>query len=281
MTERAGRRTYADQVDERGPLDEWRKVRLEIDPPVATITLNDPESLNAFSIRLTGELRKALAEADADRRVRAIVLTGSGKAFTAGGDLRQMEQAETGPIELYEFIRREFGGVVQAIAATDKPVIAAVNGHAMGVGFFTALACDMIVASERAKFGTAYIHLGLTPLGVSQILATLVGYHKAYELCALGEVLTASEGAGLGFVNRVVAPESLMEEAGALARRLADGPPRALGFTKMLLNRAIRGGLDEHLQIGESIQPLCLDSDDHREALAAFAEKRKPVYRGR
>lgn len=280
MTDRRPR-TYRDQVAERGPIDEYRVVRVETRDRVAVITLHDPDSLNAYSIRMTGELRHALATASRNEQIRVVILTGAGRAFSAGGDLRQMEAAETGPIETFEFIRREFGGIVESIVHMDKPVVAAVNGHAMGVGFFTALACDMIVASEAARFGTAYVQLALTPLGVSYLLATLIGYQRAFALCALGDVVDARRGVELGFVHRAVAAEHLMDEAMALARRLADGPPRALGLAKQLLRRAVRAGLEEHMLLGDSLQPLCLASDDHREALDAFRSGRRPEFAGR
>jgi enoyl-CoA hydratase/carnithine racemase len=151
----------------------------------------------------------------------------------------------------------------------------------MGVGLFTALSCDMIIASDQAKFGTAYIHLGLTPLGVSYLLAKILGYCRAYELCALGDVFDAWRAEALGLVNCVVPHERLLEETHKIACRLADGPPRGLGLVKQLLRRAFHPDLEEHLLLGEAVQPLCLASADHHEALAAFAEKRKPLFVGR
>jgi 2-(1,2-epoxy-1,2-dihydrophenyl)acetyl-CoA isomerase len=256
-------------------------VKVERADQIETITLNDPETLNAYSAGLTGELRRALGEAAADPDVRAVILTGAGKAFSAGGDLRMMRAGDLSPAELHEFVRVEFGGVIHAIVSMDKPVIAAVNGHAMGVACFTVLACDLVVLSERARLGTAYIHLGLSPLGVSYLLARTVGYARAYELCALGEVLDARRAEALGLANRVVAHERLMEEARALAARLAAGPPRALGFTKRLLRQAAQADLDAHLALGEAIQPLLLCTEDHKEAVRAFGEKRPPRFTGR
>lgn len=230
---------------------------------------------------MTGELRDALDAANENPTVKAVILTGAGSAFSAGGDIRRMRGTAMLPAELYEYIRHEFGGVIYRIIDMDKPVIAAVNGHALGVGFFTVLACDLVVASEWARFGTAYIKIGLTPLGVSHILATMLGHARAYELCALGEIIDARRAMELGFINRVVPHERLLAEADALAQRLADGPGRALAFTKQMLRGVARAGLAEHLLLGEAIQPLCLASVDHREALSAFAEKRRPIFVGR
>lgn len=280
MSEKTGYRTYRGEVKRAGPVPPYRLVRIENADRISVIAMNDPESLNAYSARMTGELRAAIKEASDNPEVAAIILTGSGAAFSAGGDIRRMEDTGLTPAERYEFIRHEFAGLIHAIAATDKPVIAAVNGHAMGVGFFTALACDMIIASEGAKFGTAYIKLALTPLGVSFILARTLGYVRAYELCALGAVLSASELLQCGLINRVSKPSTLLSDAKALAGRLADGPPRALAFTKQILRRAAYADLEEHLMFGEAIQPLCLASDDHKEALSAFAEKRIPIFTG-
>lgn len=262
-------------------MTEYRVVKVERADRILTITLNEPEALNAYSARMTGELRRALGEAAEDPDVRVVILTGAGKAFSAGGDMRMMRAGDLPPAVLHEFVRVEFGGVIHGIVSTDKPVIAAVNGHAMGVACFTVLACDLIVASERAQLGTAYIHLGLSPLGVSYLLAKSIGYARAYELCALGEVLDARRAEALGLVNRVVPHEKLMDEARALAKRLAEGPSRALGFTKRLLRQAVQADLEEHLAAGEAIQPLLLWTEDHREAVSAFGEKRPPRFTGR
>lgn len=273
-------RTYREQIAAAGPALPYQRLRVSIADRVATIAMDDPETLNAFSIKMTSELRHALHGMAEHPDVAAIILTGSAGAFSAGGDLRQMQETEATPAERYEFIRHEFGGVIEAIARCDKPVIAAVNGHAMGVGLFAALACDMILSARSARFGTAYIKLALTPLGVSFILARALGYARAFEFCALGSILSADQMHGLGLINRVVADGDLTMEALAVAQRLAEGPPRALAFTKQILRQAAYRDLGDHLLIGEAVQPLCLASDDHREALAAFAEKRTPRFTG-
>lgn len=277
----AASKTYDELVAETGSFEAFTHLSLTHDGSVATISMHDDASLNAFSVRMCGELRRALRRAEEDDTVRAVIVTGSDKAFSAGGDIRQMRDQSTGPLETFEFIRQEFGGVVLSIARMDKPVVAAVQGVAMGVGFFTALACDMIVASRDARFGSAYVHLALTPLGLSHILARSVGYHRAYEICALGEPLSGDEAQRLGLINRLTEASHVQEEAAALARRLAEGPPRALAFCKRFLRDAVQGDLESHLAHGEAAQPLLISSEDHREAVAAFVEKRKPVFRGR
>lgn len=274
-------KTYDDLVAEAGSFDAFSHLSLTRDGAVATIRMHDDASLNAFSVRMCGELRRALRRAEDDDAVRVLILTGSDKAFSAGGDIRQMRDQPTGPLETYEFIRREFGGVVMGIADMDKPVVAAVQGVAMGVGFFAALACDMVVASRDARFGSAYVHLALTPLGLSLILARSVGYHRAYEICALGEPLSGEEAHRLGLVNRLAEAGQVQEEAAVLARRLAAGPPRALAFCKQFLRQAVQADLEDHLAHGEAAQPLLLSSEDHQEAVAAFLDKREPVFRGR
>jgi 2-(1,2-epoxy-1,2-dihydrophenyl)acetyl-CoA isomerase len=167
-----------------------------------------------------------------------------------------MRDSGSTPLERHEFIRHEFGGLIKQIVAMDKPVIAAINGYAMGVGLFTALSCDMIIASDQAKFGTDYIHLGLTPLGVSYLLAKILGYCRAYELCALSDVFDARRAEALGVVNCVVPHERPLDETRKIAGRLADGPPRGLGFIKQLLRRAVHPDLEEHQLLGEAVQPL-------------------------
>jgi 2-(1,2-epoxy-1,2-dihydrophenyl)acetyl-CoA isomerase len=280
MAESSEDSTYRGELAARGPIPPCQIVQTRREARVAVITLDDPATLNCYSLRMTGELRHALAAADEDPAVGAVILTENGPAFSAGGDIRLMRDKTFPPAEHHAFIRHEFGGLIDQIVGMDKPVVAAVNGHAMGVGFFTVLACDLVVASERARFGTAYIKLGMTPLGVSYLLAATLGYARAFELCALGDILEPQRALALGLVNRVVPHESLLAEAGALAQRLADGPPRALAFTKQLLRRAARAGLEEHVLLGEAIQPLCLASAEHREAVDAFAGKRHPAFSG-
>jgi 2-(1,2-epoxy-1,2-dihydrophenyl)acetyl-CoA isomerase len=280
MNDQATLKSYREEVEHLGPVPPFQFVQCDVHDGVALITMKDPASLNAFSGRMTLELRTAIKQCSIAADVSAIVLTGAGIAFSAGGDIRKMEDTKLTPAERYEFIRHEFGGVIKSITDTDKPVIAAVNGHAMGVGFFTALSCDMIIASEQARFGTAYIKLALTPLGVSFIMARALGYVRAYELCALGGELSAKELLDCRLINRVCNPSDLLVEAKALAQRLAKGPARALGFTKQILRQAAYADLEQHLMLGEAIQPLCLASDDHKEAVKAFAEKRKPTFTG-
>lgn len=274
-------KTYAEIAAEAGPYDDFRMIDISVADAIATITMQDPDSPNAYSPRFCGELRRALSQVENDPAVAVVILTGTGKVFTAGGDVRQMQDLQMAPLETFEFIRHEFGGIVLTIAGMDKPVIAAVNGYAMGVGFFTALACDMIVASEQAAFGTAYIRLGLTPLGVGHILSRSIGYHRAFELCALGDQLSAADAKAMGLVNHVTSHAQLMEKARELAERLAAGAPRALGFCKQFLRKAVQADLEDHLLMGEAMQPLLLFSDDHHEAVAAFLEKRQPRYSGR
>lgn len=272
--------TYLEQLAAEGGRAPYKRLSVSIADSIGTVTMADPATLNAFGIGMTSELRHVLGALSLDPAVRAIILTGSGAAFSAGADMRQMAEGQLSPAEQFEFIRHEFAGVINAIARCDKPVIAAVNGHAMGVGFFAALSCDMILAAPSARFGTAYIKLGLVPLGISYMLARTLGYVRAFEYCALGHTFTAQSLADLGLINAVAAEGQLLAEAQAVAARLAAGPGRALAFTKQVLRHAAYPGLDEHLIIGEAIQPLCLASADHREAVTAFAEKRSPRFDG-
>lgn len=268
-----GARSYGEQMTQAGPVPPLRLVHTEVEDGVAILRMDDPGSRNAFSVRMTAELQHTLRSAAHDDSVGAIVLTGTGNCFSAGGDIRQMSENALPAAETHEFIRRQFGGVVHAIADTDKPVVAAVNGHAMGVGLFAALSCDMIVASRDAQLGTAYIKIGLAPLGISYILARVLGYARAYELCALGDPLSASEAHACGLVNRVTEPAAVHTEAYSIAHRLAHGPSRALGFTKQILRRVAYADLDEHLMLGEAIQPMCLAGADHQNALITLLHR--------
>ena len=246
---------------------------------VAILRMDAPQQLNSFSEEMCKELVHNITEATNDEQVGAIILTGTGKAFSVGGDINMMQNCGFSPIEFHSWIVEHFGGVIGAITSSPKPIIAAVNGYAMGVGFFTALSCDMIVASTSARFGTAYIKIGLCPLGVSYILCRKLGYHRAFELCALGDEITGTQALEMGLINRLVDDTSLLPEAKAIAERLVAGPRTALAQTKIVLRNAFQNqSLQQHLEHTEAIQPLLLHSADHKEGREAVKEKRSPVF---
>ena len=267
---------------------------------VARITLNRPESLNAMGGSLMPMLAQYLADVSADRSVRCVVLTGAGRAFCAGGDVKGMAAGrdavlnpngaagtatEMSPAAV---LHMAVQGLRQAQRATSlllhtmpKPTIAMVNGHAVGAGLSLALACDIRVASENAKLGTVFRNVGFSgDFGGSYFLQKLVGIGKARELYFTGEILSAADALAIGMVNRVAPPERLGEETMALAAQLASGPTLAYARMKENLNRAEDCDLVTLLDQEALNMTLSGQTSDHREAAKAFVEKRSPTFKG-
>lgn len=254
-------------------------LRYEVADRVATLTLDRPEALNALDLPLKAALLAALREAERDRDVRAIVLTGAGRAFCAGQDLRERAASDAAPLD--EELRERYNPIVLAVARSAKPVIAAVNGVAAGAGASLALACDLRLAAEGASFLLAFGRVGLIPdSGATWFLPRLVGPARAAELAFITDPLTAEDALRVGLVNRVVPADRLLDEARALAGRLASAAPVALALTKRALARSLEVGLEEALDHEASLQGIAGRSADHAEGLAAFAEKRPPRFRG-
>jgi enoyl-CoA hydratase len=244
---------------------------------IATITLNRPEKLNALNREVLADLLKALEEAEKDQEVRAVVLVGAGRSFCAGADVTEFTKS---PREVREFIDlgRE---VFEFIWNMSKPVIAAVHGYALGGGFELVLACDLVVASSNAFFGSTEVNLGIVPgWGATQKLLALVGPSKTRELVMLGEPFSAEEALKLGIVNRVVPPEKLLEEAMGIARKLAEKSPTAVSVAKAVINRSLRSYLAPGLEIERFMFLSSVGSEDAKEGISAFLEKRKPRWRG-
>jgi 2-(1,2-epoxy-1,2-dihydrophenyl)acetyl-CoA isomerase len=254
---------------------------------VATLTLNRPESMNALSRELYDALLEALPRLAGDMSVGAIVLTGAGHAFCAGGDVKSMmgqpmQSAGEATFEAMAQDLRRRTEISRWLHEMPKPTIAAVNGAASGAGMAIALACDLRVAGESARFGTAFARVGLPgDFGITWFLTQLVGPAKARELLLLGEPLDSAAGLALGIVNQVVSDSDLAATAGEMAHRLADGPRVAHRYMKANLNAALRGiGLSEILEIEAFATARARATEDHREARQAFVEKRKPVFKG-
>jgi 2-(1,2-epoxy-1,2-dihydrophenyl)acetyl-CoA isomerase len=248
------------------------------DGGVLTITLNRPDVLNAFNRAMHEALAAALKEAR-DPAVRVVVLTGAGRGFCVGQDLKELRDA-TGDVA--ERLRSTFNPNVAALRALEKPVIAAVNGPAAGAGLSFACACDLRVASDRATFVPAFINIGLIPdTGGSYFVARLLGYARAFEWLTSGRRLTASEAHAWGLVSEVVDDDALAERAAELASSLAAMPTRGIGMTKRLLDRAATSALAEHLEWEAQLQAAAAESDDFAEGVAAFLEKREPRFTGR
>ena len=261
-----------------------RTVRIERSGTVATISLNRPDRLNAFDGAMHRELHAALDEAAADEGVRCVVLRGEGRGFSAGADLRDedLRREDGEPPDLGEYLRRSYSVTVKKMVEMEKPVVAALHGPVYGAGVGIALACDMRVAAESARFSVAFVKIGLMPdAGVSFFLPRVVGLGRAMEMSMLGDPVDAGEAHRFGLVNRVVPDERLEEEAAGLARRLAALPTRALGQIKRSLYASFESDLDAALEREARGQSLCGRTRDFEEGVAAFFERREPRFSGR
>jgi 2-(1,2-epoxy-1,2-dihydrophenyl)acetyl-CoA isomerase len=251
---------------------------------VATISLNRPDKLNAFDARLHEDLQDALDNAAQDDEVRCVVLRGEGRGFSAGADLRSedLERRDGEAPDLGAYLRRTFSPSVRRISGMEKPVLASLHGPVYGAGLGLALACDLRLAAESAKFSVAFIKIGLMPdAGVSFFLPRVVGLGRAMEMSMLGEAVEAGEAHRIGLVNRVVPDEKLEEETAMLAGRLASMPTTALAWIKRSLYASFEGDLATVLQTEAEGQSECGYTRDHEEGLAAFFEKRAPNFTGR
>ncbi|WP_117238573.1 enoyl-CoA hydratase/isomerase family protein [Thermus sediminis] len=245
---------------------------------VLVLTLNRPERLNALTGELLEALFAALEEANRDQGVRALLLTGAGKAFSAGQDLMEFGEAKPD----YEAHLRRYNRVVEALSALEKPLVVAVNGAAAGAGMSLALWGDYRLAATEASFTTAFLRIGLVPdSGMSFLLPRLVGLAKAQELLHLSPRLSAEEALALGLVHRVVPGERLVEEALRQAQELAQGPTRAHALTRKLLLETYRLSLTEALALEAILQGEAGRTLDHEEGVRAFREKRPPRFQGR
>jgi enoyl-CoA hydratase len=256
---------------------EDRLVLVEKDPPIATVRLNRPKVLNALSPELIGQLVESLQELDADEEVRAIVLTGNERAFAAGADIGAMADST-----VIDQVRRDQFSAWDKIRKIKKPVIAAVSGWALGGGNEVAMMCDMIVASETARFGQPEINIGVMPgAGGTQRLAQALGKARAMEIVLTGRPITAPEALAMGLVNRVVPVEMYLEEAQALAREIGSKAPLAVQLAKQSVNAAFDDYLDRGLLTERRIFYLLFASEDQKEGMRAFLEKRPPEWKGR
>ncbi len=262
----------------------YKCLLIEVKDRIATLTLNRPERLNALGDTLREDLYDAVTKCAADPGVGVIVITGAGRGFCSGGDVKSMSdrdqagQATTTSEQLAPVRDR----VILAMRDCPKPIIAAVNGAAAGAGMNLALACDLRIASTTAKFSQAFVKRGLSPdWGGSWFLPRIVGTAKACELIFTGETIDAAEALRLGIVNAVAAPEALMNEAYALARKIADGPPVALQLSKRAIYRNLETDLRGGLEFETFAQGVCKATEDMKEGVRAFIEKRAPVFRGK
>lgn len=264
------------------PQDTAPRVLVERDGPIGRLVLNRPEKLNSFFGTMRDEIADGLEELGADEEVRVVVVTGRGRAFCAGADVKYMaDLLEAGDYEEANALVEAGRRVIQAVTGMPKPVIAALNGPAAGGGANLALCCDLRIASERASIGQTFNRIGLHPdWGGTWIVPRLVGPARAAELFMMAEMIPAERALELGLVNRVVAPEALDDTVADWAGRLAAKPALPLALSKQAIHRTWNSTLDEMLAFEAEAQDRCFRSDDAREGIRAFTEKRTPRFGG-
>jgi len=261
---------------------EYRTLIVEHDGGVATVTMNRPERKNAANGTMWRELLDAVDDASADRAVRAVVLTGAGGAFCSGADLSDPSDVAGRPGDPYLVQMRALADVALRLHRCPKPTIAKVGGVAAGAGMSMALGCDLVVASESARFSQIFAKRGLSiDFGASWLLPRLIGLHRAKELAFFADILSAAEAAEFGLVNRVVPDDELDAFVDDWARRLAEGPTLALSMTKTMLNNSMAVSMDQALEDEARSQATNFATHDTREALTAFVQKRPPNFEGR
>jgi len=254
-------------------------VEVDADSGVATVTLNRPEALNSLTVPMKQALLAAIRRLERDASVRAVVLTGAGRAFCAGQDLR--ERLEPGAAPLGVEVRQRYNPIIRAMRGLPKPIVGAINGVAAGAGASLAMACDIRVASDAATFSLAFGRVGLVPdSGATWFLPRLVGATRAAELALLNDPVSAADAVRFGLVGRAVPAADLATEANAIAVRLAAGAPKAIALTKRALNASWDRELDAALEYEARLQDMAGRTGDHAEGLAAFMEKRPPRFTG-
>jgi 2-(1,2-epoxy-1,2-dihydrophenyl)acetyl-CoA isomerase len=260
-------------------------VNVRIEQSAATIELNRPQTLNAWNKQLAEDLQAALSMAAQSDEVRAVCITGAGRAFSSGADLKDMGSEDLTPEgrpDVYKVLTERYHPIMHAIRDMPKPVVAAVNGGAIGIGCSLALCCDLILAAESSYFLLAFVNIGLAPDGGSSLFVpTRVGMARASEMAMLGERIPAAQALEWGLVNRVVPDEQLRSEGAALTIRLAAGPTRAYAACKQQLNNHLYAHMDEQLELEARLQREMAGSDDLLEGVSAFLGKRPPSFSGR
>jgi len=256
-------------------------IELQIENGTAWITLNRPEVFNSFNREMALSLQSQLDHCANDTAVRVIVITGSGRAFCAGQDLKEVTTPELNP-GFKKILEEHYNPIISMIRAIEKPIIAAVNGVAAGAGANIALACDVVIASEHASFIQAFSKIGLIPDSAGTFfLPRLIGFQKASALMLLGDKVSAQDAERLGMVYKVFSSEEFIDETKKLAETMAQMPTKALGMTKRLLNASMANDLNAQLEMESKLQIEAAQSDDYREGVAAFVEKRKPNFKGK
>lgn len=252
----------------------------QINNEVATLTLNRPEVFNSFNRETALQLQQELKNAALDTTIRVICITGAGKAFCAGQDLKEVTSPELNP-GFKKILEEHYNPIISLIRSIEKPIVAAVNGVAAGAGANIALACDVVVASENASFIQAFSKIGLIPdSGGTFFLPRLIGFQKASALMMLGDKVSAIEAEKLGMIYKVIPPENFEAEVLKLTTTLAKMPTKALGMTKQLLNQSLTNNLTQQLELEGKLQIEAAQTDDYKEGVDAFVNKRMPMFKG-
>ena len=254
-------------------------IKTEQDGSVLKITLNRPDKFNSFNREMSMQLQEALDKAAIDKNIRAVYLTGEGKAFCAGQDLSEAMDANGPRIE--RIVREHYNPIIQKIRGIEKPVVCAVNGVAAGAGANIALACDIVIAASSVAFIQAFSKIGLIPdSGGTFFLPRLIGFGKASALMMLGDKVSATDAERIGMIYKVIDDTNLQAEAFAIAKTVADLPTKGIGFTKRLLNQSATNSLEEQLEYEAEMQVHATLTYDYTEGVTAFLEKRKPIFKG-
>ena len=260
-------------------MSKFEALEFSIQDRIATITFNRPDAANGLNLQLASEFAHAALLCEADKDLKAVILTGNGRFFCAGGDIKAMQASELGPGAGVKQIADQLHRAISILSRLDMPVIVAVNGTAAGAGFSAAVIGDMVIAAESAKFTMAYTNVGLSPDGSSSyFLPRLIGMRKTQELMFTNRVLSASEALEWGLINKVVEDEQLMQEANKLAQSFVQGAKGSNAVIKKLLLESFSNGLETQMEIEGQMIAECADSPDGKEGIAAFIDKRKPEF---